>query len=173
MAADDDGIAAGGAGCARLVLGRDGSDHAGTQRLRPLAEQQADAARGGVHQQRLTGAHGVRAVQEIFRGHPFQHQRGGALGVDVVGQHDDMSCGQRAHADIGARRDAGVGHAIAGQQVRDAVADVQNLAGGFHAGRRRWLDEAVLARAHIDVDVVDADGGVADADLAAAWRRRR
>jgi hypothetical protein len=50
--------------------------------------------------------------------------------------------------------------------MRDAVADVDHDAGRLHAERRRPLDHPVQARAHVDVDVVDADGRVPNAHLA-------
>ena len=58
--------------------------------------------------------------------------------------------------------------AVAGQQVRDPVPHVFHHTSRLHPEHRRRLDHAIDARAHVDVDVVDADRGLADARLAGA-----
>ena len=83
-----------------------------------------------------------------------------------VGRH-------RAHAHVGAGRRARVGDAVAGQEMRDAVADVEDDAGRLHAERRRRLDHPVETRPHVDVDVVDADRRLPDPHLAGAGPPRR
>ena len=137
VAADDDGVAARGTRGARLGVGGDGADHPGAQRLGPLAQQQPDAARRRVDEDGLAGPHAVGAMQQVFGGHALQHQRRRRLVVDLVRQHHDLVRRQGADADIGARRRAGIGDAVARQQMGDAVADIQDHAGRFHADAAR------------------------------------
>ena len=59
-----------------------------------------------------------------------------------------------------------------GQQVRDAVADVDDRAGGFHARRRGRLEHPVASGANVDIDEVHADRRMTDADFAGTRRGR-
>ena len=101
--------------------------------------------------------------------HALQHQRRGGFVVDVVGQRDDRVGRQRAHVDVRARRRAGVGDAIARQQVarrlrrRRARRPPPPCPGGAGGSSIRYSPAP-----HVDVDVVDADRRVPDAHLAAA-----
>jgi hypothetical protein len=109
----------------------------------------------------------MRAMQKVLGAHALQHERRGGLVVDVVGQCHDLLRGECAHVDVGTRRRACIGDAIARKQVGDAFADIDDDASSLHARRRGRLDHAVLAAAHVHVDVVDADRGVANAHFAA------
>jgi hypothetical protein len=73
---------------------------------------------------------------------------------------------------VAAGRVAGVGGAVAGLQVRDALAHRLDDAGAFHAQRQRQR-AGVQAGALVDVDEVQAAGVVADADLARAGLAHR
>ena len=60
-----------GLGELALVLGADGADHGGAQRLAPLAEDEADAAGGRMHQDGVALLHLVGAAQrDIARSCP-------------------------------------------------------------------------------------------------------
>src|SRR5207248_782121 len=67
-----------GAGLPRelgLLFGGHGADHLRTAQARDLAEDQADAARRGVHQTGVTLLQRIRGAREIVRGHALQHDR--------------------------------------------------------------------------------------------------
>jgi hypothetical protein len=66
---------------------------------------------------------------------------------------------------IGPQRAAGVGHAIADGEGGDPLAHRHDLARALHADAARQRG-GVVAGAEIGVGEVQADGGVADADLA-------
>ncbi len=68
---------------------------------------------------------------------------------------------------VGAGRPAGIGGAVAGLQVRHALAHRLDHARGFHAELQRHR-ERIEPAALVGVDEVEADGLVADADLAGA-----
>ena len=115
----------------------------------------------------------MRAVHETGGGHALQHHRGGRLVVHIVGEHHDVLGRHGADADVGAGRHARIGDAVSRQEVDDIGSGVDNHAGRLHPEERGWLDQPVQARAHVDVDVVDAHGRLADAHLARSrWSRR-
>src|SRR5262249_16288597 len=73
---------------------------------------------------------------------------------------------------IGAGRHAGIADAVADEDAVHAGTDVDDHADTFEAGHGRRLRQRVVAGAQIDVDVVDANSGVAQAPLAGPGRRR-
>ena len=115
----------------------------------------------------------MRAMQQVLRGHALQHHRRRGLVAHVVGKHDHLVRGQRAHRRVRAGRRAGIRDAVARQQVRDAIAHVEHDARRFHADRRGRLDHAVEALADVDVDVVHADRRLADAHFVRSRRHDR
>ena len=167
---DDGHVAAAFAGDPRLLGGRHGPEHARAQRLAPAAQERPDAAGGRVDEHGVTGADAMRTMQKILGGESLQHQCRGSLIVDRVRERNDVRGGQGPHIDVCARFGRDIGHAIAGRKLRDVRADVDHHTRGFHAGRRRRCEQRIASRAHIDVDVVDADRRLPDADL--AWARR-
>ena len=153
-----------------LRLGADGADDMRAERLGPLARQQADAARRGVDQHPMSGLDLEGLVQQIPDRQPLQHQHGALLVGDVVGQLDQLVPGNVALGGIAAEIEI-VGDAVAGMKIGDAGPDRHNLAGGFIAGDERQPRRLVEAGAVIDVDEVQADGMLADANLAGSGRR--
>ena len=83
------------------------------------------------------------------------------------GSFTSRSAGMTPHLGVGAGRPAGVGHAVARLDVRDARADRLDDPGAFAAQAARQR-QRVEAGAVVGVDEVDPDGGVADAGLALA-----
>ena len=63
-----------------------------------------------------------------------------------------------------------IGDAVAGMKIGHAGPDRQNLAGGFVAGDERQSRRLVEAGAVIHVDEIQADGVLADANLAGSRR---
>ena len=140
--------------------------------LPQLAQEQADAAGRRMHEDRLARAHRVRAMQQVLRRHALQHQRRRRLVADVVGQRDDVrggdACARRRTRRAAARhrrrgRPAAGARRPAPTSITVPAASMPGGAGGSSI--------AVAAGAHVDVDVVDADGRVPDPHFAAARAR--
>ncbi len=107
----------------------------------------------------------MRPVQQIFGGQAFEQDGCRCLGIDRIRHRHDVIGGSVPQGRIGAGHAVGIGDLVAGQQVVHLRTDIDYRAGGFHAYRRGWRDHPVFALADIDVDVVNADGGLADAHL--------
>jgi len=104
-------------------------------------------------------------LDEVLGGHALQHHRRGGLERDAVRNlHRPV---RRVEADLGVRAEGrrGVRHAIAGLELGHARAhrfdDARGL--GPRAARQR---QRIQAGALIDVDEVEADRVIANADLA-------
>ena len=76
---------------------------------------------------------------------PFSISAAAVSSSTSSGEHHDLGGRHRAHAHVGAGRRARVGDAVARQEMRDALAHVEDHAGRLHAERRRWLDHPVEA----------------------------
>jgi hypothetical protein len=85
----------------------------------------------------------MRAMEQVGRGDALQHQHGRGLVVHVVRPHHDLLGWHRPHAHVGTWQRARVGHAVAGEEMRDAVTHVDDDTGRFHAEWRRRLDHPV------------------------------
>ena len=113
----------------------------------------------------------VGAADEVLRGHALEHHRGCGVEVDGVGEMDQAVRGDDAGGGVGADRAAGIGDAVAGFDGGDVVADGHDGAGAFHAGGG-GEGGFIEAGAEIDVDIVEADGGVFDEGFAGTGVRR-
>ena len=71
---------------------------------------------------------------------------------------------------VGAER-RGVGDAVAGLEILDALADRDDFARAFVAGREGPRRRRIEAGAIIDVEIIDADGAMAHARFAGPGRR--
>ncbi len=140
------------------------------QRGAELHQHPADAAGRREDEHRLAGGERVDLVGQEPGGHALQEARGGGAVVDLRRQGDGEIGAHGANPGIGAGRRAGVGDAVAGTDVRDAGAGVDDLAGRLHAGDAGGRDQREVAGAAVDVDEVDADRGLAQAHLAASGR---
>ena len=109
-------------------------------------------------------------VQEVPDRQPLEHQDGALLVGDVVGQLDQLVGRDHPLAGIAAEREI-IGDAVAGVKIGDARADGHDLAGGLVAGDERQPRRLVEAGAEVDVDEIQADGMLTDADLARSRRR--
>ena len=89
---------------------------------------QPDAARGGVEEDRVAGLHREGPAQEVLRRHALQHHRGGGVVIDPVRQLDhELDVGEPLLGVVAEGDD--VGDAVAGLEARDALADLDDLAG--------------------------------------------
>src|SRR5579863_2521846 len=109
-------------------------------------------------------------VQEIPDRQPLQHQDRALLVGDVIGQLDELFRGNVALARISAEVEV-IGNAVAGVKIRHAGTNRQNLAGGLVACDEWELWRLVEAGAVINVDKIQADSVLADANLAGTWCR--
>ena len=132
---DDHVLAAVCARHARLLFAGHRADHRGAQPPRPGAHQQPHAAGRRMHQQPRAGAHAAQVAQQHVGGQPLQQQRRGDLVVHRRRQAQHPVGRHAAHAAVGAGQRAEVGDAVAGQEARDAGADVEHRARGLHARR--------------------------------------
>src|SRR6185295_7240947 len=115
-----------------LFLGADGPDDGGAEVVRPLACNQANAARGRVYQ-----AHGalldlVGAVDQVLNGHALEHHAGGLLVGNIVGQFYRAIRRHQPFGRVAAKR-ADKGNPIADLEVGHAGADCHDLAGALIA----------------------------------------
>ena len=76
-----------------LLLARHRADHDGAQAARPAADQQADAAGRGVHEQPGAGADVAEVAQQDVGGDALEQQGRGDVVLDRRGQADDPSAG--------------------------------------------------------------------------------
>ena len=121
-------------------------------------------------QDRVARLHRIGAVEQVFGGQPLQQHAGGGFIGDVVGQRDHGRGGNDALLGIGAMG-GDDGDAVARLELGHARADRQHVAGRFIAERERQR-RRIEAGAEIGVDEVEADGAVADQDLARPRRRQ-
>ncbi len=147
----------------------DGTDSDRPQMLGPLAEDKAHPAGRGVKQDRVPRPHRVGEVQEVVRGHAFQHHRGGLLVAHLRGDLDDAVGRDQALLCIGADGCGRIGDAVAHLQIADLGAERLDHAAALAAEHARQR-ELVEARAVVGIDEIEADGGVAHAHLACARR---
>ena len=152
-----------------LVLRAYRSDDGCADMLCPLAEDQPDAAGGGMKQDGFARFHLIGPRQQILHRHAFQQRCGGGVIGNIFRQLHQLVRGDVVRLRIGADR-ARIGDAIAFLQRCHAITQRFDDAGRFAAkpcGQRQFVE----TRAVIGVDEVHADGGVAHADLAGrGWR---
>ena len=150
----------------RLIANR--ADDCGAEVLGPLADNESDAARRGMDQDRLAALHRMGAADEVPGGHALQHHCRGLLVGDAIGHRDETVGRHYALIGISAEGPAGIGDAIARFQTTDTGSDFLDDPGalGAEATRQRHLVEPA---ALIGVDVIEPDRGMAQPNLTLAW----
>ena len=148
-----------------LVGGTCRADGDGAEMLGPLACDQADAAGRRVEEDRVARFHLVGAAQQVFGRHALQHHGRRLLVGNGVGY---------LHQAVG-RNDAPLGIGTGADRISDAVARLQAdhaLTHFFHdacalaAGDQRQAARCrIETGAIINVDEIEADGGVTDENL--------
>jgi hypothetical protein len=152
--------------CKLCLLGRPNrTDNGRAEVLCPLRQDEANAAGRCMHKDCVTRLDVEGTAQQILRCQALQHHRCGGLEVDGVGQVNEEVRRHNALLGIGAER-LDIGDTIAGGEVSDALADREDLAGPLLAGGEGQVWRRKGAGAQVDIDEVDADRPVADADLA-------
>src|SRR5581483_6676925 len=151
---------------ARLLVAADGTNHGGAKMLRTLAQDEADAARRRLHQDRLAGLERIGGMDEKMRGQAFEHRRRRGFVVDAIGQLHQKARRHHARLGIRAHRPATVRNAVAHLDLAHTGADRLDHAGALVAGRVRHRTRGVDTCAEVDVDEVKPDRAMAYARLA-------
>ena len=148
--------------------------------LRPLAQDQPDSARRRVDEDGVSGLRAEDTVDDQGGGETFHHHARGLPLGDPGGQLDQPLCRDIARLGISAgrfeefARHPGIGDAIARRIVVDTSSDRFDHAGGLIAENQRKRErprQIEAAAAHVDVGIIDADRGVANARFAGTRRR--
>ncbi|KWT78971.1 hypothetical protein APY03_5183 [Variovorax sp. WDL1] len=153
-----------------LLLAGHRAQYRRAQLARPGTDQQAHAAGCRVHQQPRATLHPAQVAQQVIGGDALEQQGGRGVVLDGRGQAHHPVRRHAAHPAVGARRRAEVGHAIARQQSAHLRPDIEHAARGLHARHQRQ-GRRDPAAPQVDVDEVDADRALPDANLARARRR--
>ncbi len=142
-----------------LRLGRHRAEHGRAQRRRPLAEEDADAAGGGLHQHHIAGPDLVDLAQQILCGHALQHHRRRRLVGDAVGDFHQPIRSNHPRLAVAARNRR-IRNAIAGLELGDLGADSLDHSGALVAGNKRQAERKAPV-ALVDLDIVEAHRCVA------------
>ena len=161
-------VAAMGLGEFGFLVAADGADDGRTQRLGPLARDEADPAGRGMEQDGVAFLDLVGLPDQVLGRHALEHHRGRLLIGDAVRQHDQAIRRHDPHLRIGALGAARIGNAITDLYVSDARTDRLDHAGRL-CTKAAWQGGRIRARAHIGVDIVEADGRVPDTGFSRPW----
>jgi hypothetical protein len=153
----------------RLLVIADGSDDGCAQRLGPLARDEANPTGCRMEQDGVAFLDHVGLPDEVLSRHALEHHRGRLLIGDAVRKHDQAIRRHDPHLRIGALRAARIGNAITDIYVGDAWADRLDHASRLCA-KAAWQGGRVGARAHVGVDIVEANGRVPDTGFTRPWR---
>ena len=104
-------------------------------------------------------------TKQVLHRHALQHHGRTGLKRDGLGNLDQQLGGQIAHLGVGAWGLTGIGHAIAHLHMGHACTHFLDHATALHAQSGWVLGQGIYTAALIDVDVVQADGMVANAGL--------
>src|SRR5918998_653322 len=138
-----------------LLLGAGGPYDGRAAHLRHLAEQEADAAGGGVHEGGLPLLERERAVGEVVGGHPLEHDGRGHPCLDHrYVKRDELVGGGYHPFGVGAWH-AGPRDEVPGRDLLDTIADGLDLARALHAQGEGGLSRVDPAP-HVHVYKVDA-----------------
>jgi hypothetical protein len=74
-----------------LLVGAHGADHGGAEGLRPLADDQADAAGRGVDEDGVARLHAIGAPQQVLGGEALHHDRRALLEGQASGSFTSSS----------------------------------------------------------------------------------
>ncbi len=149
-----------------LLVGTDAADQARTQRFRPLAGDQPDAAGRGMEQKHFTRLHVIGLAQQVVYRQPFEERGCTLFKAKVARQQRHAFCRDVVDLAVGAERRLRIHHPVARFEDADPGADLGHHAGRFGAEAARQAGRRVQSAAHIGVDVVDADRLVLDLHFA-------
>jgi hypothetical protein len=144
-----------------FLIAADGADDGCAQSLGPLARDQSNPAGSGMEQDGVAFLDLVGLPDEVLGGHALEHHRGRLLIGDAIRQHDQAIRRHDPLFGIGALGPTRVGDAVADLYVCDARTDRLDHAGRF-CTKAAWEGGRIRARAHISVNIVEADGCVPD-----------
>jgi hypothetical protein len=120
-----------------------------------------------MQQDRLAGLDAIGLADQVLRREAFEHHGRGGLVIEAVGQLDQAIGRDQPRFGISSQRRAAIGDAVARLQVSDARADFLDHAGAL-AAQTAWERNRIDSGTIVDVDKIQAHGGMADACLAGA-----
>src|SRR5271170_2079774 len=120
-------------------------------------------------QNNVAAFHRVNVMQQETRGHALRQQGGGGLVAQKWWKLNEKIGPHRPNRRIRARRGASVADAIAGSHVRYPRPDALDEAGGFEAENSRRGHQVKAASATVNVNKVDANGGLPNSRFARSW----
>ena len=126
--------------------------------LRPLADNRADTAGCGVHQNGVARFYAKGAAYEVLRRHAFEHHRRRLLVTHASRNFHQFVGGHQARFRVGANRRRCTGNAVANFQIGDVCAERFNDACAFEA-EPRWQRDRVQPGAMIGIDEVQTNRG--------------
>ena len=112
--------------------------------------------------------HGVGLEQQHVGGHALEHHGGRGPVVDRVRDRHQVAGGHHPSLGVGAKLTAGIGDPLAGLEPLDPGTHRLDHAGAFGAQGQGQIGQRIEPGALVDVDEVETDRGVPDADLAIA-----
>ncbi len=154
----------------RFSLAADAADDPDTEVPRPLAHEDADAARSREHQNSLAGSHLVCREKQIVRREALGDDRRRGFIGDVRRQGDQAIRRHQAPVRVGAEGCGGIGDAVADLDLGHLRADRLDHAGRLEADRRWVVRQRIAAGAMLDVDVVETDRVLHEPHFARARR---
>ncbi len=117
----------------------DRADDRRAERPRPLAQQRADATRGGVHENCVATLHAIGRAQQITGRHALEHHRRRLLIADALREPGNLVRGQVPRLGVGADRPGAVGNAIARLEALHTLANLLDDARRLKAKARGQL----------------------------------
>ncbi len=164
LCVEDDLVGTGVAGERCLLLGRDGGEDAGAERLRHLNKKETGAAGPGVDEDFIARPYGVGGVGEVVGGHALQDGGRSLLGGDALWNRD--KAGGRGHCELGVGAgDAAPCDAITCFDDGDVGAEGDDGACGLLTQDVGEVS-GIAAFAEVRVDEIDAGGFDADEGFA-------
>lgn len=149
---------------------RGGSEHFEAGDFPKLQRGGADSAGGAVDEEALALAEIAHAVEHLVGGDVVEDEADGFGGVELLGNGDEMRCGNESVLRIAADHGE-CGDALTESELRDSRTEGVDVADDVVArGEWKWRNFGIEAVAHEYVGVSDAGSEIFDADLAGARR---
>ena len=173
LVAIEDGVSiAGASGQCRLFRRSDRADGGCTNGSEPLSENEADTAGGRMHQNGVARLHRIGGIHQKMHCQALEQTTGSLFVGNDIRQYDEaIGLDQPVFGVSTVATD--IGDAIARLHIAHAFAHRFHHARGFSAGGERLRRPGIEAAAEIDVDEIDADGGMTQQHLAGAGLSHR
>jgi hypothetical protein len=158
--------AAMGAGELGLGIAADGADHGGAEMLGPLAGDEPHPAGRGMEEDGLPRLDPERPAEQVLRGHALEHHRRRLLVRDALGERHEAVGRHQARLGIGAERRRRISHPLPDGKLAHPLTELLDHARSLEAGDEGQRGGRIEAGAVVDVDEVQSDSGLPQANLA-------